>query len=324
MSQAEVERLLAVVENQTAAAGTAPDGTPGAAGPLGGQLEFPVAAAFSEPEFRVLRMRHEEYIKSLAGRLAAHLRMECGLQLTKLEALRFKAFTDGLSNPTHLAVFRLEPWKGTCLMDVPPRLALSLVDRELGGPGVFEDEARDLTRLETQLLSRFIDLIAGEWCASWGQKVEFRPAVIRHETCPRYLNTHAPDETLLVLGMELRMGEVAERIHMAFPLPILEPLLAKLNAEMHAGEVNEKTAPAAAPRWNPAMDDLPVRLTAQWQGVELTARELGELKPGDVLRIAPGTADRIELLLESAPKYQGSLGTLGPNWAVKIVEAVRK
>lgn len=322
MSQSEVERLLASVEGEQTAATPEP-GAPLASGSPA-RLDFPAASLFSESEFRSLRTRHEDYIRSLGGRLSGHLRLECGLQMSKLETMRFRTYLEGLSNPTHLAVFRLEPMNGVCLLDIPPRLALSIVDRELGGPGHYQDDPRDLTKMETRLISRVIDLITNEWCAAWSEKMEFRPTVFGYETCPRFVHTHPPDQMLLVLGIELRIGDLTEQMQLALPCSILEPLLAKVDADRRSAETGPKDRPAAPPRWNAALDDVPVRLTAEWQGLEVTARELGELKPGDVLTIAPGTSDRIEILLDSTPKYTGNLGTAGANWAVKIAEVLRR
>ena len=69
--------------------------------------------------------------------------MECGLKMTKLETVRFQPFISGLSNPTHLVLFQLDPPGSICLLEIPPRLGLCLIDRELGAPESFPEEPRD-------------------------------------------------------------------------------------------------------------------------------------------------------------------------------------
>ena len=327
MSQAEVERLLAVVESESggAAAETAPAAETPEAAPSGtAQFNFPPLTVFSEAEFRVLRARHEDFIRALSGRLTAHLRLECGLQMPRLETVSFRGFRDALSNPTHLSILRLEPWNGTALLNLPPRLALALVDRELGGAGAFADEPRELTKMEARLLSPFIELVAAEWCGCWGEKLEFRPTIQRTESCPRFVHTHPADETLLLVGLDLQIGDLTEQLQLVVPLSLVEPLLAKLDTNRQPAPASPKPAPAAPARWNAALDDLPVRLTAQWHGLELTAREIGNLKPGDVVPIKSGTNEQVQILLDATPKYQGSLGTLGSNWAIKIATVLKK
>jgi flagellar motor switch protein FliM len=145
ISQSEVDHLLAQVGGAESSA---------AASDLSGQnrqpAPHPVRYDFRQPSFlsaselRKLRVRQEEFIRSLAARLSIYLRLEFGLQMSKIETLSFQKFIDGLSNPTHLTLFKLEPLRGVCLLDIPPRLGLSIVDRQLGGPAHCTDAARDL------------------------------------------------------------------------------------------------------------------------------------------------------------------------------------
>jgi flagellar motor switch protein FliM len=316
MSQAEVEKLL-VATAEASAAGAAPDET----GPGQQSLprhEFPPISYFSALQLRTLRARHKDYMRALAGRLSGHLRSDCGLKMTKLDTVRFQSFLDGLSNPTHLTIFQLDPPGSVCLLEIPPRLGLSMIDRELGGPGVFPDEPRDLTKMEIRLLARVIDILTVEWCNIWRDALELRPVLLRHETCAQFVRVHAPEVMLLVLGLEVRIGDVVEQVQMAFPLSALEPLLLKLDPETENNKKGNAAQPAVPARWNPQLNDVEMRVSAEWFGLEMTGRQLAELKPGDVLPVTAETAGRVQLLIDSAPKFLGELGKIGQQWAVKI------
>ena len=150
MSPSEVEQLLASVDA----------GAPPAAGPGGdsgskqeaiSRHDFPELASFSTDDLRKLRMRCESFVSSLAVRLSVHLRLECALQMTKFETVRYQALVDTLSQPAYLTLFRVEPLESICLLDIPARLALAIVDRELGGPAVWQNDVRDLTQIEAKL-----------------------------------------------------------------------------------------------------------------------------------------------------------------------------
>ena len=47
----------------------------------------------------------------------------------------FEKLIDEFLNPTYIALLKFEPLKGTCLLEIPTQLGLSIVDRELGGTG---------------------------------------------------------------------------------------------------------------------------------------------------------------------------------------------
>jgi flagellar motor switch protein FliM len=314
MTQEEVERLLVAAEAQQAMTESLGTGLTGPAQ----RHEFPQISSFSPAEMRIIKSRYEEFIRAVGGRLSGHLRTECGLQMTKLETSRFQALMDKLPNPTHLTLFRLDPPGSVCLLEIPPKLALNLVDRELGGPGIFPDEPRDLTRIETRLISRVIDIFTSEWCGVWRDAVECRPVVLRYETCGQYVKVHGPGAMLLTLGMELRIGDMVEQLQLVVPHPVLEALMHKLNADAEAGDKNKTAKPPAATPWNPGLNQIEMRISAEWSGMEMTAGQLGEIKPGDILPVPATTAGKAQILVDSVPKFVGDLGKCGPQWAVKI------
>lgn len=321
MSQSEVEQLLASVDQtQGLEAGLDEDSGPGPG--LISRPDFPQLTSFSAAEMRNLRMRCESFVSSLAARLSVHLRLECALQMTKLETIRFQPLTDSLSQPTYLTLFRLEPLESVCLLDMPARLALAIVDRELGGPAICQDESRDLTKIEAKLAAKVVHVMLAEWCSTWADTLPMRPLLLRHESSGRFLKLSAPDSMYLKLGLETRFAQTVETIHFAFPQSILEPLIAKLNTGLQEGQTKAAAPPGAGLRWNPAFDDVPVQVSAGWRGLEISARQLAALKPGDLLPLRPATVSQVEISIESLPKFAGQLGTFGPQLAVRIAETL--
>ena len=77
-------------------------------------------------------------------------------------------------------------------------------------------------------------------------------------------------------------------------------------------------------QWNPTLDEVPVRINTEWHGLEMSARELSELKCGDVLMLDAKWFDRMEVRLERLPKFYGRLGTSGDHWAVELTEGVKR
>ena len=107
--------------------------------------DFRQSGFLAPSELRRIRQRHEQFVRSLAARLAIFLRLEFTVQLAKLQIVGYQKFTEHLPNPTHITLFKVDPLKGVGLLVIPPRLGLSLVDRMLGGPG---EDAGDGARTE--------------------------------------------------------------------------------------------------------------------------------------------------------------------------------
>ena len=289
MSQSEVEKLLALVGggDTVSADVNSPHSEGGAGQILVSHHDFPQVSSFSADQLRKLRVRREAFIASLMARLSGHLRLECTLQLTKLETVRYQQLVNTFPGPTHLTLFKLEPMVGVCLLDIPSRLALALVDRELGGPGVCEEEARDLTQIEAKLAAKVVGVILGEWASTWADTTQLRPVQVRNETSGRFLQTSSSEAMMLSLGLETKIGQATEQIHFAFPQSLLEPLMQKLNLDLQNVEKAAVAQPVAVIRWNPAFNDVPIQITARWHALEMSARQLSELKLGDVVPSLP-------------------------------------
>ena len=326
VSQSEIERLLAQVESVDPSDPVAsPLATAHPAGPeFVRRHEFPKLSLFSAAELRRLRVRHEDFISSLAARLSIHLGMDVTLQMSALEAVPFQKFTDGLSNPTYLTMLKLPPLSGICLLDIPPRLGLCMVDKELGGPGWAPDEARQIGKIEASLLTRVVGLIVNEWCGIWSDLLEVRPTVLGNETNSRFLTTSAPETSMLVVGMEARLNETVEQMQIAFPHPMLEPLTLKLNGGVNGGEKPDTVAKTVSPKWNSLFDDLQIQVKAELPEIRLPAGQLATLKPGDILALPSDLVNQVQIRLADRPAFVGNLGMSNQRRAVEIAQALNR
>jgi flagellar motor switch protein FliM len=267
---------------------------------------------------RKLRIHHEEFIQALAARLSIYLRVEFGLQMSQLHTVPFQKWCESIGSPSHLTMFRVDPLRGICLLDIPPRLGLTLVDRLLGGPGHSVTAQRDLSELEIALLDQVIQLIISEWCSQWSKYRDLRPNLIGHETNARFLQTSANDAVMLVLSVEAQIGDCLEPIQFAFPYSTIDPLVRLLSAKIDEGGSVEMTPEEAAPRAKPHLNALPLALEARWPGLHLSAREVASLRVGDVLPLPAGFASQIQISLGKTARFVGNLGSEDGRWAVQI------
>jgi flagellar motor switch protein FliM len=323
LSQSEVERLLSQVQAEDTNATVLRPG--GRKTRLRNEdiqpCDFRQPAFLTTGELRKLRLRHEEFIRSLAAHLSIYLRLEVVIHMSKLQTLGFQKYIDGLPNPTHLTQFKVEPLKGVCLLDMSPRLGLTFVDRLLGGPAHSVSLNGELSEIEAALLDQAVFLILNEWCGLWQKIQNTRPVLLGHESNGRFLTSSAHDTVMLILSMEVRLGDCVEQMQLAFPFMTIEPLV------RNSAQAAELQMDAAGLRgqlkWNPGFDEVLVKLQVQWQGLELSARELTRLKCGDVLLLDANCFDRVEIRFEQLAKFYGRLGTAGERWAVQLSEPAK-
>jgi len=282
--------------------------------------DFRQSGFLTPSELRRIRQRHEQFIRSLAARLAIFLRLEFSLQLSKVQITGYQKFTEDLPSPTHITLFKTEPLKGVGLLVIPPRLGLTLVDRLLGGPGQAPEEGRDLSEIEIALIDQVATLVISEWCNHWPEMRGLHPSLLGHENNSRFLQTATPDTAMLVLTMSGGIGEQAEPIQIVFPYATVEPLMRLLSPSLPGSDA----APARSgkPKWNSEFDEVKVPLIAEWQGLKMSAGEITRLKIGDLLALDPACAAQVQLSLNQVPKFIGRPGTSSGKWAVQLTSNI--
>ncbi len=327
ISSSEVERLLATVENPEAGTldplAANPPATPekNAVQPY----DFRNPMLLAPAALRKLRLQQEEFVAALAGRLSLFLRLEFALKLTALQTVAYGKVAQSWSNPSHLTLFKIEPLRGVSILEIPPRLGLSMVDRLMGGPGQPPESAREMSEIENALLDQAVQLILGEWCAHWSKVKELKPVLLGCETNGKFIQTAPPETIMLVIDMEARIGNCTEQIQIGFPYASLEILIRQLTkgAEL-AIDVPAQTSAKAPAKWNACFDDVCVPLVAEWQGLELAARDILALKVGDVLQINRQCVDQVKVRLADHLKFNGRLGTVAGNWAVELTKPINR
>ena len=282
--------------------------------------DFRQSGFLTPSELRRIRLRHEQFIRGLAGRMAIFLRLEFTVQTAKVQIVGYQKFIESLPSPSHITLFKTDPLKGVGLLVIPPRLGLTIVDRLLGGPGQMPETARELSEIETALTDQVATLILSEWCNHWPEMRDLKPSLLGHESNSRFLQTAPADTAMLVLTMNSGIGEQLEPIQLLFPYATVEPLMRLLNPPMPEAEA----APARAgkPKWNAEFDDVKVPVIAEWHGLKMSAGEITRLKSGDVVMLDPQCAANVHLRLSHLPKFIGRPGTCSGKWAVQLTSPI--
>ncbi len=275
----------------------------------------------TEVDLRRLRLLHEDFIRYLAARLALFLRMECSLKMAKLTTLTYAKFTESLPNPTHLCLFKAEPLSGVGILDINPRLALTLVDRVLGGRGHSVKVDRYLTEIEIALLEDILRIVLEEWCVQWRLDGDLHPEIIGHENNGRFIQTSPKDAIVLALTIEFNFGDCSEPIQIGVPYYMIEPMVKAIQARRNRDSTPER--PHAPAKWKEVYEHISLPVGVEWDAFELTLRELTRLRVGDVLELPASIVDQTLINLAGTPKFKGTVGLDGDRVVVKISEKIQ-
>jgi flagellar motor switch protein FliM len=321
-SISEVEGLLAAVATQENVADAFPTSAP--AIPAVQPYDFRNPSLLSTRELRKLRSHQEGFIGSLASRLSSHLRLEFSLKLASLQTSTYQKLAASWANPSHLTLFKIEPLRGVAVLEIQPLLGLAMVDRLLGGSGQAQEAGVEMSEIEKALLEQTVQLILEEWCGQWNRVKELKPVILGCESNGAFVQAATAETIMLVLALEAGFGEITGQIQIALPFAALESMVRQLSQGSEAPAKPAPTPVAAACRWNSSFDDVCVPVTAEWHGLEMSAREVLALKVGDVVKLSPECAQQIDIRLADLPKFQGRPGTVAGQWAVELTQLIKR
>lgn len=316
LDQSEIDKILAQTAEVQAQKGVILDPAAQGVAPKIEPYDFRNPAFLSEAELRRLRLLHEDFIRYLSARLSLYLRMEFGLKMARLTTVTYSKFTDSLPNPTHLSLFKVEPLVGVGILDINPRLALTIADRLLGGRGHSVKAERYLTEIEIALIEDVILILLEEWCSQWKAEQELRPFIIGHENNGRFLQTSPRDAIMLAMALECNFGDCSEQIQIGVPYYTIEPVVKKMQARRQKDTAVTTTAKRA--EWQTSYGAINVPVRAEWQAFELTLREIASLRVGDVVEMNPSVCADTRVLLNGTEKFIGTVGLDTDHVAVQL------
>ena len=323
LDQSEIDKLLAQTMEQAPSRPLLIGSDGRRMGEVGGppvkveNYDFRHPAFLSEIELRRLRLLHEDFIRYLSARLSLFLRMEFGIKMAKLTTASYAKFTDSLPSPTHICLFKTEPLLGVGILDINPRLALTIADRLLGGRGHSVKAERYLTEIEMGLLEDVILVVLEEWCSQWKAEEDLHPLIIGHENNGRFLQTSPKDAIVVALTLEVSFGDCSEQMQIGIPYYTIEPLVKKMQARRQKDSAYAKTEVQRA-SWSESYNHIGIPLRAEWEGFEVTLREVASLKVGDIVEMPQALLQQTQVLLNGAPKFVGTVGLEGGRIAVQL------
>jgi flagellar motor switch protein FliM len=275
----------------------------------------------TEYELRHVRISHEDFIRYLSARVSMYLKMDVEIKMSQLTTTPYAQFVESIPNPTYITMFKVDPLEGIGLMATNPRLAMTIVDRMLGGRGHSIKDERYLTEIEMTMIDEVVAIVLNEWCDQWEDAPEMNAVLIGKETNGRFLQTSPHDAIMLVLSMECMLGDCSESIQLAIPYYSIETLIKGMEAKhkhtnQHSGSIAKEA------RWYDSFSKIGVRMTAEWTLEKLRVSEVLCLKVGDIIELPADIIEKTEIRFEGKQKYIGEVGIQNNFVAVELKEFV--
>jgi flagellar motor switch protein FliM len=334
LDQSEVDALLAAVDSgQVAASGDA--GTGGSAGvEAGGSQVFGTSGHarvdvqvydFKRPErvskdqMRALEALHEGFGRNFGAALSGYLRTIIEVSVAHIEQLTYSEFIHSLPNPTCFNLLKAEQLEGQLCLEISPLIIYPIIDRLLGGSNadLFIPQ-RPLTQIEQRLVQRITDRATHHLSEAWSNLTPVTFKVDDFESNPQLVQIVPPNETVVVIGFELKMGNRAGTMSLCIPYNVIEPIMGVLAAQNWFSYQRKGGQEDHLKKLTRNVSNAKVEMRAFLAQTTITMSELLALQVGDVITTDKSVERDVLIQIEGKNKFFGKVGQFRGARAVNV------
>ena len=181
-------------------------------------FDFRRPSKFSREHMRGLEVVHEMFVRRVSSTLGHRLRTIVSIEPFSTDQITYEDYIRSMPNPSVIGTFSMDPLPGALVVEMSTELALSFVDRLLGGTGT-KAPMRGPTDIEARVIT---DVMASSIAAIREalepvQAVE--PKLESVDFNPRFVQVVAPTEMILPsrisIDMPSRAGEPVPSMRMS-------------------------------------------------------------------------------------------------------------
>jgi flagellar motor switch protein FliM len=330
LEQSEVDALLAAVDGgqltSAPTGGTSAGATLLPSGSLYGAerkdvltYDFKRPERVSKDQMRALEGLHEGFGRNFGAALSGFLRTIVEVNVAHIEQLTYSEFTHSLPNPTCFTLLKIDPLDGQMCLEISPLIVYPIIDRLLGGStGELFIPQRPLTQIEQRLVSRITDRATAQLSEAWSNLTPLTFSVADFESNPQLVQIVPPNETVVVIGFEVKMGSRAGTMSLCIPYNTIEPILGKLAAQNWFSYQKKDPGGASLRNLTTNVSGAPVEMRALLGSTTMTMRDLLSLSVGDLITTDKPQGRDVTIQVEGRNKFTAAVGQLRGKRAVRV------
>jgi len=259
----------------------------------------------AKDQLRAIHLLHENFARSLSSSLSAYLRAYAVVNLVSVEQLSFVEFSQCLPSPTVIVALGLSPYDGNAVLEMSPSLVFPVLEMLLGGGGKVAPVKveREVTEIEQSILDGLFRIVLHDLREAWSNVTSLAFSVEARETEPQLLRILAPNEAVVAVSLEVRIGESSGMINIGIPSIVVKMLRQKFDQQwsMHKSQSGEQEQSRILRLIRPAV----LHLDARMKGPMLKAADLMQLDEGDILTFDYAVDRPLRLEINGKHKYDG-------------------
>ena len=272
---------------------------------------------FSKEQLRTLQMLHETFGRLAGTTLSSILRTNVSIDLISLEQIPYEEYLRSISQSV-FTILSIPPLTGQAALEMEFGLVHTMIDKLLGGAGKPIDRS-NLTDIESKLYQNIVAKMFASLKAAWEGVVIVNPSVEGIETSAQFVQIAPPNDIVVSILFEVRIGETHGAMSLCVPYMVLKPITTKLSAQKWFAATNSRKQTnvhrkAIVQGLNGAKVDLWINLGNS----RISIQDFLTLREGDVIRLNQRSSQDMTLMVGNREKFRGRPSLAGKRIAFHI------
>lgn len=284
------------------------------------RYDFRRPKTFNRDHARALQIVGESFARQWSTLLSMTLRAVSVVTVRSIDQRTYQEHVAGIPNPSYLGVLDIQPLPGHALLHLPQRLAMTTVDRLVGGPGGVRQPTRPITEIDARILKTHLGRVLQALADGFEAIARVEPVLVGNETNPQFAQVAAPSEMVVVMDLDVRIGSSEGLASLCLPFKTLQPVLDEITDRGAEDLLAGADVVALRASLEDRLDEVPLVVSLRFPEVQLTAAEVAALRPGDLVELHHPADEPMEVAVAGVTRFLGRAGRKQRRLAAQIVE----
>ena len=293
--------------------------------------DFRTAHRFSKDQIKTLNIIYDYFSRIFSNHLSGMLRTMCDVSVGSVEELKYQEFVNSLPNSVMLAVMNMPPLDGPTLLELSPDMCYTMIGRLLGGSNAVRVQSslesnRSYTEIELVLLERVLRQFANLINEAWQKVTHVEASLDRIETNPMFAQIVSLNETVALVTLNCKIGDVSGFINFCLPHLALEPINKQLTTKAwyQSSGAERKSLPPATGNISHRINTTRLPLSVVFNETVTTTGDVLSLQPDDVIVLDHRVEQPLTLKIGHLSKFRVEVGSQDKMYAAKIIAPIQE
>ncbi len=286
-------------------------------------FDFRLPNRISKNQLRILRSIFENFAESFSSFLVTKLQTIVNINVTSVDQIYYSEYVLSVANPACLFTFEIKNTDVKGVLELNNDLALSLVDKLLGGNGLGTKQTKVITPIEQKVLRVVVERVMQDLKKAWQTVDSMEFVVERFEPDIDFAQITSQSESVLLISFEILIGEQSFLMNICFATFAFDTILSRLSSQKLSSIRTIKHYGYTAQNvLSQHLSKTLLPVIVELGKTKLSIKELLEMEKGDIIRLETKVSDDQKIKTGNQVLFLGRIGVSNNKKAIKVTKKV--